>query len=328
MSLSFSTKNRLILGCVITAMMLSGCSKHSMVKDSTSKHKQNISNKPSEICTPQSHYPNPLDDMGEIINIHPPSSGPYPYFKFLEGPVWVDHIDGGSLFFSDLVAPARIWKLTPPSTTPVLYLEKSGSNGLAYDNNNNLLIADREERRITRLNLNNKERVELIPADGKFKPNDIITRHDNNVYFTASKSGFYHITPRGTLNKPIKTVYSPNGIGLSVDESTLYIGDFTAKTITSFKLNNDGSVNTESSTLFTTTKGDKVDGMSNDCAGNIYVASTAGVEVFSPAGNALGIIPTGRSSNTTFGGPERKTLYITTPNLIKAVKLSIPGLAN
>ena len=288
----------------------------------------NHSLKSTVLCGPDSSHVNPLSGIGEVVDIHPPSTGPYPYFKFLEGPVWVDHVDGGTLFFSDLGAPARIWKLTPPSTTPVLYFENSGSNGLAIDNGNNLIIADREDRRITQLNFNTKKLTELIPANGVFKPNDVITRSDNSFYFTASKSGFFHVSANGKLSKAEKAVYSPNGIALSLDETKLYVGDFTNKTITSFELNSDGSVDSSSATLFATTKGDKVDGMTTDCAGNIYVGTTAGVEIFNTAGAALGTLPTGRSSNMTFGGSDKKTLYVTTPKLVKAIKLSVKGLAN
>ena len=304
--------------------MLAGCNKNGSLNSSFIDY----SLKSSRICAPASSYDNPLNGVGEIIDIHPPSTGLYPYFKFLEGPVWVDHEDGGSLFFSDLGAPARIWKLTPPSTTPVLYLEKSGSNGLALNNKNKLIIADREDRRITQINLSTRKRTELIPANGVFKPNDVITRSDNSFYFTASKSGFFHVSADGKLGKAEKSVYSPNGIALSLDETKLYVGDFTNKTVTSFELNSNGSVKPNAVELFANTQGDKVDGMTTDCAGNIYVGTTAGVEVFNTAGTALGVLPTGRSSNITFGGKDKNILYVTTPKLIKAIKLSVQGLPN
>ena len=307
-----------------TTVVLIGCAQNSSLNNIT----VDKTLKSTALCGPASSYDNPLNDVGEIVDIHPPSTGPYPYFKFLEGPVWVDYFDGGSLFFSDLGEPARIWKLTPPSTIPLLYLENSGSNGLALDNNKNLIIADRESRRITQLNLNTKKLTERIPANGVFKPNDVLARSDNSFYFTASKNGFFHVAADGKMSKAVKAVYSPNGIALSLDETKLYVGDFTNKTITSFELNHDGSVNSDSAMLFASTSGDKVDGMTTDCAGNIYVGTTAGVEVFNAAGIAIGILPTGRSSNITFGGLNRKILYVTTPKLLKAIKLSVQGLPN
>ncbi len=280
----------------------------------------------ADLCLPTLNSDELLTSIEKIVEIHPPSTGPYPYFKFLEGPVWRDNIEGGSLYFSDLGAPARIWQLTPPSTVPVLYLENSGSNGLALINDNHLIIADREQRRITQLNINTKKLVELIPANGTFKPNDVIVSRDNNMYFTASKSGFFHVSLGGVLSQPIKSVFSPNGIALSVDEKTLYVGDYTNKTVTTFARDINGDVDELSAKVFVRTQGDKVDGMTVDCAGNLYVGSTAGVEVFNLEGQAIGIIATGRSSNVAFGGEDRKTLYVTTPKLLKAIQLSVAGV--
>jgi len=294
-------------------------------KDITQK---NSSNKNSA-CEIQKVYPqNPLTNLGKIIEIGPPSTGLFPYFEFLEGPVWVNDINGGSLFFSDLVAPARIWKLTPPSTTPTLFLKNSGSNGLAINNSKQLVLADREARRITQVNPNSKKIIEIVPGNGKYKPNDLVIRSDDNLYFTASRNGFYRVTPNGKLENPITVVSNPNGILLAPDENTLFIGDFSNRTITTFKLNLDGSINTASATIFATTTGNKADGMTIDCAGNLYIGTEAGIEVFSSLGAELGIIPTGRASNAAFGGSDMKTLYVTTPSYIKAIKLAIPGLAN
>jgi gluconolactonase len=66
--------------------------------------------------------------------------------------------------------------------------------------------------------------------------------------------------------------------------------------------------------------------MAVDCAGNLYASTQAGVEVFAPDGDPIGTIPTGEPSNATFGGPDRKTLYVTSRSVLKAVTLAVPGL--
>jgi hypothetical protein len=45
-----------------------------------------------------------------------------------------------------------------------------------------------------------------------------------------------------------------------------------------------------------------------------------------PAGAPLGTVPTGESSNATFGGADRRTLYVTSRALLKSVMLAVPGL--
>ena len=77
---------------------------------------------------------------------------------------------------------------------------------------------------------------------------------------------------------------------------------------------------------FATAMRDTVDGMCVDCAGNVYAGTSGGVEVYSPAGAYLGLVPTGESSNCTFGGADRKTMYVTSRSVLKYVTLAVPGL--
>ena len=53
------------------------------------------------------------------------------------------------------------------------------------------------------------------------------------------------------------------------------------------------------------------DGMAIDAAGRLYVTSGPGVQVFSPDGKYLGVIPTPRAViSVAFAGPDKKTLYV------------------
>ena len=79
---------------------------------------------------------------------------------------------------------------------------------------------------------------------------------------------------------------------------------------------------------FATAMRDTVDGMCVDCAGNIYAGTSGGVEVYSPTGSYIGLVQTGESSNCTFGGADRKTMYVTSRSVLKYVTLAVPGLPN
>jgi sugar lactone lactonase YvrE len=51
--------------------------------------------------------------------------------------------------------------------------------------------------------------------------------------------------------------------------------------------------------------------MAIDTAGRLYVTSGAGVQVLSPEGTYLGLIPTPRSViSAAFSGADKKTLYV------------------
>jgi gluconolactonase len=269
--------------------------------------------------------------MGAVQTISPPTTS---FFAFLEGPVWVGSV--GRLFFSDNASgPERIWQLTPPSTVPEIFLASSGSNGLAVDNGDQLLLADQRDRRITRVSSTTATNLGDVLPSGQHRPNDLVLRSDENLYFTDPDSqgrGFYRLSPAGELSGPFTQANAPNGpnapngVVLSPDENTLYVGDVQQRFVASFPLLVDGAIDTANGRVFVRTTGDTVDGMAVDCAGNLYVGTRAGVEVYAPDASFIGTVPTGESSNATFGGADRRTLYVTSRSVLKAVTLAVPGL--
>lgn len=68
--------------------------------------------------------------------------------------------------------------------------------------------------------------------------------------------------------------------------------------------------------------------MAVDDAGNLYVAAQGGVQVFDKTGaTKIGTITVGEQpANCTFGGGDRKTLYITARTGLYSIKLNVPGL--
>jgi len=278
------------------------------------------------ICQIGATYGNPLSGMGTIMQISQPNMAPIYSFSFIEGPIWIG--SQGLIVFSDNAASPyeRIIQVKPPSTVASSFMEMSGSNGLALDNDDNLILADQHNHQIVRVSSTTATQIGTPLATGTWKPNDVLVRSDDNVYFTDPDTGFYRISSSGTLSGPITQVAHPNGIEMSLDERTLYVGDVTNQMIYTFALGADGSIDTSTFKHFVTTASSTVDGMCVDCAGNLYAGTSNGVEVFSSAGTPIGVVPTGESSNCTFGGTDRKTLYVTSRSLLKYVTLGVPGL--
>jgi gluconolactonase len=282
------------------------------------------------VC-PAGPFGNPLQGMGQVQQLAAPQGS---FFAFIEGPVWI--ASQNKLFFSDNASgPERIWQTSPPFTAATVFMPDSGSNGLAVDNEDQLLLADQADRRITRVNSANATVIGDVVPSGNFTPNDLIMRSDDNLYFTDPNSGgrgFYRASPAGQVSGPFTQANAPNGpnapngVVLSPDENTLYVGDVQGRFVSAFDLEADGAIDTTSGRLFTNTTGNTVDGMAVDCAGNVYVGTQTGVEVYSPAGMPLGTVPTGESSNATFGGADRRTLFVTSRAVLKSVTLGVPGL--
>ncbi|HEY4184529.1 MAG TPA: SMP-30/gluconolactonase/LRE family protein [Polyangia bacterium] len=276
------------------------------------------------ICDPNATYPaSPLAGMGAITMIKPDNTTTPNYFAFVEGPVWIGSL--GTLFFSDNVSPERIWKLLP-GMSPQVLKEMSGSNGMAIDGDDKLIVTDQEMKRIYRLDPASPGSVTVVVPAGNFKPNDVIVRSDGNIYFTDPDTGFYWYSKAGKLTGPMKQVNRPNGIELSLDENTLIVGDVGNKQIHTMTLAADGTVMTDTDKLFVTAMKDTVDGMCTDCAGNLYAATSGGIEVYSPTAQYIGTVMTGDTSNCTFGGADRKTMYTASRSAIQSVTLGIPGL--
>jgi gluconolactonase len=279
------------------------------------------------ICPQGQTFGNPLTGVGTISQVTAPTQPAGEFFGFIEGPVWI--AGAGTVFFSDNVQPERIYKLVPPSTMASRFLSNSGSNGLAVDNNDNLVLADQAMRRIARVNPTTGQMVGAAITTTA-KPNDVIVRSDDNIYFTDPDSGFYRISPTGTVSAAMKFTNSsrPNGIELSLDENALYVGDVGNSTIVKYMLAADGAVMTGTGAMFASAQPthNTFDGMCVDCAGNVYVGTSGGVEVYSSTGAYIGTVMTGEASNCTFGGADRKTLYVTSRSVLKYVTLAVPGL--
>jgi gluconolactonase len=280
------------------------------------------------ICPQGQTFGNPLTGMGTIQQITPTNPD---YFAFIEGPIWIAGL--GTVFFSDnATSPERIWKVVPPSTMPTQFVMNSGSNGLAVDNSDRIVAADQRNKRIATFDPMTGQIVGTPISTGSAKPNDVIVRSDNNIYFTDPATGFYRIAPGGTTPSAAMKLPNnggqPNGIELSLDENTLIVGDVAQQKIFKFTLAADGSVMTSTGAeLVSQTMRTTVDGMCTDCAGNIYAGTQGAIEVYSPTGSYLGSIVTNlQTSNCTFGGADRKTLYMTTPAALKYVTLNVPGL--
>src|SRR4029079_1015709 len=123
------------------------------------------------------------------------------------------------------------------------FVATSGSNGLGVDNNDQIIATiQRAPYGITRFNPMTGAMGQKIATTAR--PNDVIVRSDDNIYFTDPDSGFYRISPTGTVSAAMKFTNSSrhNGIELSPDENTLHVGDVAHSPIVKYTLAADGTV--------------------------------------------------------------------------------------
>lgn len=135
--------------------------------------------------------------------------------------------------------------------------------------------------------------------------NDLVVDKKGGAYFTSG--GAYYAKPSGqviSLGGDIRA----NGIMLSRDEKVVYVTN--GGVILAFDVQPDGAV-TNRRDFGKLEAGGSGDGLAIDAAGRLYVTSAPGVQLLSPEGKYLGVIPTPRSViSVAFAGPDKKTLYV------------------
>jgi gluconolactonase len=257
-------------------------------------------------------------------------------FQGTEGPIGMPD---GSLIFTETQAN-RITRIAADGTTSTFLENTNGSNGLAFDAKGRLISVQTTpgQTKIGVLYPKGSEAVITDNFDGKSygRPNDLVVSTKGAIYFTepgpnAPPAGspppaapplppaVYYVAPGGKAVKVAEGIERPNGIMLSRDEKTLYVNNSNGEYLLAFDVQADGTLSNRRN-LAKYQGGSKnasgafvsgADGLAIDNEGRLYVATAAGVEVVSPKGEHLGVIPLSRApQNLAFAGPDKKTLYV------------------
>ena len=142
------------------------------------------------------------------------------------------------------------------------------------------------------------------------------------------------------------TLQRPNGLAVTPDDKTLYVVDSNSaqvggnRKIWAFDIQPDGNLSGQR-LVYDFGRGRGADGMRLDVKGNLWIAAginnprreaesadvPAGIYVVTPAGKLLGRIPIPEDAitNLTFGGPDKKTLYVTAGKTLFTTEINISG---
>jgi gluconolactonase len=279
----------------------------------------------------------------------------------------------GAIYFSDItftsvsgMQAGHIMKFDPRTGKTTVFRSPSGmSNGIKFDAQGRMIVAEGADyggRRVTRTDLSTGK-CEILAGlyEGRplNSPNDIAIDEKGRIYFSDPRylghepidqplMAVYRIDPDRSIHRIITDAGKPNGIAISPDQKTLYVGCNENGTTGMFRvpvgtplrkgrmlllaydLNPDGTAQFRK-TLVDYSPEDGPDGLTVDVEGNLYVAvravSSPGIYVYYPSGEELARIPTPvLPTNVGFGfGDESKTLYITAGGDLYRIKTNKVG---
>jgi len=281
--------------------------------------------------------------------------------QFTDGPVW--HAELGVLFFSTPLGEGALYRMLPDGR--VLKV-RDGNKLLGTTPIGNTVLATGElitvdAKRVVKVGVEGGD-PQLIAqswsggappppndagapqGDGTFDTlNDVVARKDGTLYVTDPgyfatplANRIYRIDPSGAVQvvEAFDDVPRPNGIALSPDEKTLYVGfsapiQGTLPFVRKYIVNDDGTLGEWTKFTDVGPADSTPDGLAVDRVGNVYVATKAGIEVYRPSGQSWGTIPIPeKPTGLTFGGPDLKTLYVTTEGVkIWQLNMKVTGIS-
>lgn len=257
-------------------------------------------------------------------------------YAFTEGPAADAE---GNVYFTDQPND-RIVKWSIDGKTSDWLKPAGRSNGTYFDRHGNLIACADDKNELWSISPDKKITVLLKDFGSKLLngPNDLWIRPDGNIYFTdplykrsywkrdpaSQQPGqyvyFLNVTS-GKLTPVVTDLTKPNGIIGTPDGKTVYIADIGAKKTYSYSATSDGQLTNKK--LFCDMGSD---GLTLDAKGNLYICGK-GVTVFSPNGNQIDHIPVPEpwTANLTFGGRDRKLLFLTASTKIYGLRMAVRG---
>lgn len=261
---------------------------------------------------------------------------------FFEGPAWDPRT--GKLYFTAFKKDnQQILRLEGKGKATVWMDRTKGINGMRISRSGRLLAAQAYGHNLYSMKIGADGPEDLKSLTANFQgqaynqPNDVAEAPNGGLYFsdpdfkTKTHSAVYYLSTDGKVRRIITKRKLPNGILVSRDGKTLYVGDSFEKIIYSYAIKPDGTVDEGAAKVFfdpETANRNDPDGMTSDAEGNLYFAMRGGVWVASPAGKTLGFIPIAEfTSNVGFGGQDGKTLFMTCGKKIYSLQMNVRGAA-
>jgi sugar lactone lactonase YvrE len=244
------------------------------------------------------------DRLGESVLWHPQEQALY----------WIDYYGPFVHRQRDLNGAVETWKLEVGETIGSLVFVDD--QGLVVAVDHGLYFFDPGTGSTRFFADPKKGRRDLIYNDAKVDRAGRYWVGTLNLDETEASGGFYRVSTNGRAETADDGFSICNGPAFSPDNLYLYFSDSSERRILRYELDGDGVLS--SRLVFFTFRVDDglPDGLAVDSAGNVWCALYGGAKVvcIDPSGRLIQSLPLPASYATSvcFGGPELRTLFVTT----------------
>jgi sugar lactone lactonase YvrE len=245
------------------------------------------------------------------------------YTHGIEGPA----VDAqGNLYVVSFGKPGTIGKLAAGAAQSELFAalpEGSIGNAIRFDAQGRMFVADYKKHNIFLVSPDGKDVETYFHSDDFNQPNDMTVaadgtiyasdpnwkRHDGQIWRVAKSADGTVVGERMTAERGMSTT---NGIDLSPDGKTLYVGESDTREIWSYRIEGTRLLAPQLVKRFDDFD---IDGLRTDTEGTLFVARIlkGTIAVLSPQGKLKREITLSarEPTNLAFGGSDGKTVFVT-----------------
>jgi len=243
---------------------------------------------PARFTDASFHQSFPLASLAEpVLNgvtPLPESASPIPLIAnitFAEGPAFDSH---GNLYFVNYHTEGTIGRYQPDGTGEVWTQTGGIPNGIKFDANGHIVVADKGVPRILRFDLQSRA-VEVLThsfeGNSYNGPNDVCLDNNGHIFFTdpnrqPGQSGSIYRIEMNSTNRPIgirqldQDLPYPNGLAVHPDQKQLFVALTHINSVVSYDLDSDGLLSNRQ--LVHEFHSPSVDGIQFDADGRLWVA--------------------------------------------------------
>ena len=218
--------------------------------------------------------------------------------------------ENGSLMFANQDA-GNVMQLDPATSLAQIIFDETNTGGAVSRSKNGALFLAMRGLHSGIMQLEPERKIFADTINGEpfdctgGVVNDIAADSKGGVYIAVSGTGVFYADKGGVITQYGTAVNGANGIILSPQEDVLYITN--GPVLVAFDVQGNGALGNQRDFAKLSGGGD---GSAVDSEGRIYVAAGSAVNIISPAGETLGIIPGPQGLHgVAFGGEDKRTLF-------------------